>query len=84
MNDFRLRGGFASIGSPLQSGEDFRRNIVSGGIGFQEKAWAFDFGLSREMTSDVYVPFTVRGVESNVASSKLKNTRIMLTLTTKF
>jgi hypothetical protein len=84
MNDFRLRGGFASIGSPLQSGSDYRRNIVSGGIGFQEKSWAFDFGLSREMTSDVYVPYTVRGAESNVASSSLRNTRIMLTLTTKF
>jgi hypothetical protein len=84
MNDFRLRGGFATMGSPFESGDDFRRNIVSGGIGFQDQAWAFDFGLSRELTSDVYVPYTVSGAESNIVNSNLRNTRIMLTLTTKF
>ena len=84
VSDFRLRGGFASIGSPLQNGGDYRRNIISGGVGFQEKAWAFDFGLAREITSDVYVPYALNSESSGAVNSKLRNTRIMLTLTTKF
>ncbi|HAY88661.1 MAG TPA: hypothetical protein DCY51_04410, partial [Bacteroidetes bacterium] len=76
--------GFASIGSPLQNGGDYRRNIISGGVGFQEKAWAFDFGLAREITSDVYVPYALNSEPSGAVNSKLRNTRIMLTLTTKF
>lgn len=84
INSFRLRGGFASIGNPLAEGSEYSRKIISGGFGMQEQNWAFDFGMSRDMTNDIYVPYTVSGQASNGVSNTLTNTRLMITLTTKF
>ena len=84
INSFRLRGGFASIGNPLAEGSEYSRKIISGGFGMHEQNWAFDFGMSRDMTNDVYVPYSIAGMPSNGVNNKLTNTRLMITLTTKF
>jgi len=36
------------------------------------------------MTNDVYVPYSIAGMSSNGVNNKLTNTRLMITLTTKF
>lgn len=84
LNSFRLRGGFASVGNPIIEGADQSRQILSAGFGIQEKAWAFDFAVSRDMQSDEYVPYQITGATSPVVNSDFRNTRLMLTLSTKF
>ena len=84
MNSFRLRGGFASIGAPMADGNTFNRYIISGGVGMQEKNWSFNVGMSRDLTNDEYAPYTISGIESNNVKSKLEDTRLMVTLSTKF
>ncbi|MDB4107385.1 outer membrane protein transport protein [Bacteroidia bacterium] len=84
LNSFRLRAGFASVGNPLANEGDYSRNILSGGFGIQEKNWAFDFGMARDFTSDVYVPYTITGVESVGVENTLSSTKLMITITNKF
>ena len=84
INSFRMRGGFASIGNPLQTSGDFSRKILSGGFGFHEHNWAFDIGLSKDLTTDTYVPYTIAGVAPASVSSQVTGTRLMLTITNKF
>jgi len=84
INAFRLRAGFISIGNPMANTEDYNRNIISGGFGIQERNWAFDIGISRDMTSDVNIPYDVQGIERPVVNSDFAGTRLMLTLTSKF
>jgi len=84
MNAFRLRGGFASIGAPSVDGNSYSRQIISGGIGMQESNWSFDVGLSKDLPEDSYNPYTVTGVDPNNVSSEFNQTRLMVTLSTKF
>lgn len=84
MNSFRLRGGFASVGNPLIDEGNQSRRILSAGFGIQENAWAFDFGVSRDMRSDQYLPYQIAGATSPVINSDFRNTRLILTLSTKF
>ncbi|PCJ65682.1 MAG: hypothetical protein COA58_09765 [Bacteroidetes bacterium] len=84
INSFTLRGGFATIGNPIAEGDQYSRKIISGGFGIHEKNWAFDFGMSKDLTSDVYVPYSITGVAPSGVSNKLTGTRLMLTLSTKF
>jgi hypothetical protein len=84
LNSFRLRTGFATIGNPLASGSEYSRRIVSGGFGIQEKRWALDVGMSKDIVSDVYVPYTIPGITSQGVSNSLLGTRLMVTVTNKF
>lgn len=84
LDAFRLRAGFASIGNPLADASEYSRNIISGGFGIQEKNWAFDFGVSKDLSDDVYVPYQAPGVQVPGVSSSVNSTRLMLTLTNKF
>ena len=84
LNSFRLRTGFATIGNPLASGSEYSRRIVSGGFGIQEKQWALDVGMSKDIVSDVYVPYTIPGITSQGVSNSLLGTRLMVTVTNKF
>ena len=81
---FRVRGGFASIGNPLANSSDFSRKIITAGIGIQEKSWGFDFGISKDLQSDIYVPYEVSGLNPGAVESKFNSTRLVLTLTSKF
>jgi len=40
--------------------------------------------MSKDITSDVYTPYTISGITPNEVNSKLTGTRLMLTLSTKF
>ncbi len=84
MNSFIFRGGFASVGNPMVEKGNQRRRIVSAGFGIQEKKWAFDFALARDVTTDKYVPYQIAGATSEAVNSKFRNTRLMLTLSKKF
>jgi len=84
LNSFRLRTGFATIGNPLASGSEYSRRIISGGFGIQEKQWALDVGMSKDIVSDVYVPYTIPGITPQGVSNSLLGTRLMVTVTNKF
>jgi hypothetical protein len=84
INSFRLRGGFATVGNPIANSDEYSRKIISGGFGIQEKNWAFDFGMSKDMSSDVYTPYSISGIAPSQVNNKLTGTRLMLTLSTKF
>ncbi|MGB1039189.1 MAG: hypothetical protein ACPGYY_11135, partial [Bacteroidia bacterium] len=73
-----------SIGNPMAEASDYSRNIISAGFGIQEKNWAFDFGVSKDLTDDVYVPYQAPGIQVPGVSSGVNSTRLMLTLTNKF
>lgn len=84
MNNFRLRGGFASVGNPLAAGAEYSRKIISGGFGIQEQRWALDLGLAKDILSDVYVPYSIPGVTPQGVSNAVTGTRLMITITSKF
>lgn len=84
INSFRLRTGFAYVANPFLDEENFRRNIISGGFGIQERNWAFDLGISRDLSADVHIPYRATGIETPVVNNTFNGTRLMLTLTNKF
>ena len=84
LNSFRFRGGYSSIGNPFIDSDNYRRNIISGGFGIQERNWAFDLGISRDMQRDIYLPYEAQNLESPLVRSDFNGTRLMLTLTNKF
>ena len=84
INEFRLRAGFAQMGTPFSTPSNYSRRFVTFGMGLQEKNWAFDLAVVNAFTNDEYVPYNIEGYAPSVVSSELKSTRIVLTLSTKF
>ncbi len=84
INEFRLRAGFSQLGNPFEDNSDFSRRFASLGFGLQERTWGFDLGIVKELQNDVYVPYAIPGTVPNAVNSEMNNTRIVLTLATKF
>ncbi len=84
LNPVVLRLGYASYGSPF--GETFTgkfvRNTVSGGIGFRNKNWTFDFGLTRQMYNEDYYMYNPK--YSDKAEIKFSGTNFVTTIGCKF
>lgn len=84
MNEFRLRAGYAQMGTPFSTKSNYDQKFITFGMGMQEKTWGFDLAVVNSLGKSEYVPYNVAGFEPAVASISSKNTQIVLTLSTKF
>lgn len=83
LDALRLRGGFASMGNPLGTSE-MSRNMITGGVGVNDKNWSFDLGVVKHLNSDTYIPYSAPGFSTNTVSNNLNGTQLVLSLSTKF
>jgi hypothetical protein len=83
-NEFRVRAGYVNIGNPLLESDAYSRQLITGGLGMQEKTWSFDFAVARDITKDNYVPYEVTGSSNNAAANNFGSNTFVLTVSTKF
>ncbi len=88
IDEFRLRGGFASYSSPFIQSENnnARTNYITGGFGIKEKNWALDLGLVHSIQTDVYQPYVLndKSRPQAYADNKFTANTVVITLTSKF
>ncbi|MFM9945660.1 MAG: OmpP1/FadL family transporter [Bacteroidia bacterium] len=88
MEEFRLRGGFASYASPFINKEtnNLRSDFVTGGFGIKEKNWALDLGIVHALGQDVFQPYVLNDNSRPQVQvhNKFSVNTVIITLTTKF
>ena len=88
LDEFRLRGGFASYGSPFleSTNTNQRSDYVTGGFGIKDKTWALDFGLVHTLGKDVFQPYVLNDNSrpQAIAENKFSGNTMVITFTSKF
>ena len=88
LDEFRLRGGFASYGSPFleSTNTNQRSDYVTGGLGIKDKTWALDFGLVHTLGKDVFQPYVLNDNSrpQAIAENKFSGNTMVITFTSKF
>ena len=88
LDEFRLRGGFASYASPLAQSKNnnLRSDYITGGFGIKEKNWALDLGLVHTLGKDIFQPYVLNDNSRPqvYADNKFTSNTVVITLTTKF
>lgn len=87
IDDFRLRGGYASYGSPFGSKSDnLRTHFITGGLGIKQEDWALDLGVVQAATKDIYQPYVLNDSSKPAVSvsNKFASTNIVITVSSRF
>ena len=88
IDEFRLRGGFASYASPFKasSTSNLRSDYITGGLGIKDKNWALDFGLVHNIGKDVFQPYVLNDNTrpQSIAENKFSGNTMVITFTSRF
>lgn len=88
IDEFRLRGGFASYASPFKasSTSNLRSDYITGGLGIKDKNWALDFGLVHNIGKDVFQPYVLNDNTrpQAIAENKFSGNTMVITFTSRF
>lgn len=88
IDEFRLRGGFASYASPFKESNtsNLRSDYITGGLGIKDKNWALDFGLVHNIGKDVFQPYVLNDNSrpQAIADNKFSGNTMVITFTSRF
>lgn len=88
LDEFRLRGGYASYGSPFKesSTNNLRSDYITGGLGIKDKTWALDLGLVHTLGNDVFQPYVLNDNSrpQAISDNKFSGNTMVITFTSRF
>jgi hypothetical protein len=82
LDNFRLRGGFQLMGSPLTD-DDTNQAIYSLGAGVRGNKAYLDLGFSYQTNTEGYLPYLIDDAPQQLVENKIRRSRLTLTVGVK-
>ena len=79
LDNFRLRGGFQLMGSPLTD-DDTNQTIYSLGGGVRGNRAYLDLGFSYQTNTEGYLPYLIDDAPQQLVENKIRRSRLVLTV----